>query len=86
MTVSAMQIIIAAGGAVRAVYSEQIDLAALGRLTITRASHVEPDEHGHWYADMTPVNGPSLGPFAHRSEALDAEQEWLVHHWLESGR
>ncbi len=81
-----MQIVIEPGGAARCVYGEEIDLQALGSPTITRASHIEPDEHGRWYADLAPVNGPSLGPFAHRSEALDAEQEWLVHHWLESGR
>jgi len=86
VTVIAMQIIIAAGGTVRAVYSEEIDLAALGCLTITRASHVEPDNRGQWHADLSPVNGPELGPFAHRSEALDAEQQWLVRHWLESGQ
>ena len=36
MTVMAMQIIIAAGGAVRCIYGEAIDLAMLGSPTITR--------------------------------------------------
>ena len=81
-----MQIIIEPSGMVRAVYSELIDLAALGNLTITRASHVEPDEHGQWSADMAPVGGPMLGPFPHRSEALIAEQQWLDRHWLEALR
>ena len=81
-----MQIIIMPSGDVRCVYSEEIDLATLGNPTITRASHVEPDEHGQWWADLSPVDGPSLGPFSTRSEALAAEQQWLDRHWLESGR
>jgi len=79
-----MQIIITSDGQVRCIYSEEIDLATLGNPTITRASHVEPDEHGQWWADLSPVAGPSLGPFSTRSEALAAEQQWLALHWLES--
>ena len=77
-----MQIIIEAGGAVRCIYSEEIDLAAIGSPTITRASHVEPDQHGRWQADMGPVGGPLLGPFRTRSEALAAEQAWLEQNWF----
>jgi hypothetical protein len=54
----------------------------LGQLTITRASHVEPDNRGLWQADLTPVGGPLLGPFERRSEALAAERDWLESHWL----
>ena len=61
----AMQLIITPGGAVRCIYSEDIDLAALGSPTISRASHVEPDQQGRWWADLSPVGGPSLGPFPH---------------------
>jgi hypothetical protein len=46
-------------------------------VAIQRASHVEPDASGAWWADLNPVNGPRLGPFAYRSEALTAEAEWL---------
>ena len=77
-----MQIIIMPGGAVRALYCEVIDLAALGSPTITRASHVEPDQQGRWWADLSPIAGPTLGPFDRRSEALAAEQAWLESHWL----
>jgi len=30
-----------------------------------------------WWADMTPVSGPVLGPYATREEALAEEQDWL---------
>ena len=77
-----MRFLVKPDGTVRAIYDELIDLAVLGRVTITRASHVEPDEQGRWCADLSPVNGPVLGPFAHRSEALQAEHDWLERHWL----
>ena len=77
-----MQIIVAKDGAVRCIYSESIDLAATGSATIARASHVEPDEHGRWQADLTPVGGPMLGGYNLRSEALAAEQAWLEANWL----
>jgi hypothetical protein len=77
-----MGIVVLPGGAIRAVYSEEIDLGVLGRPIITRASHVEPDDDGHWIADLTPVSGPILGPFERRGEALLAEQQWLETNWL----
>ncbi len=77
-----MQIIIDSGGVVRCVYGEEIDLAALGSPAISRASNVEPDEQGRWWADMAPVNGPRRGPFEHRSKAIAAEHAWLESHWL----
>ncbi len=78
----AVQIVIEPSGAVRCIYSEVINLAVLGSPAISRASHVEPDPHGRWWADLSPVNGPVLGPFDCRSQALAAEQEWLQIHWL----
>ena len=77
-----MELLILAGGVVRCVYGEAIDLHVLGQPQIRRASVVEPDEQGCWYADLSPVEGPLLGPFAQRSQALAAEQEWLSRHWL----
>jgi hypothetical protein len=77
-----MNLIIDPQGAIRCVYSEAIDLSGLGRLRIQRGSHVEPDTEGRWTADLGPVHGPSLGPFAHRSAALAAEAAWLNDHWL----
>ena len=61
-------------------YTEDIDLALLGETAIRRASHVEPDDSGQWWADLSPVGGSSLGPFARRSQALAAEKDWLAAH------
>jgi hypothetical protein len=77
-----MHLVVAPDGTARAIYAEAIDLAALGRPVIARASHVEPDAAGRWRADLGPVGGPVLGPFRRRSEALDAEVAWLEAHWL----
>jgi hypothetical protein len=79
-----MQLVITPSGAVRCVYSEEIDLTALGSPTITRASHVEPDQQGQWWAELSPVAGPRLGPYQLRSQALDAERQWLESSWLVS--
>jgi hypothetical protein len=73
-----MQLHINPAGKIRCVYGEVIDLAELGELSIRRASHVEPDHEGHWWADLSPVGGPRLGPFAHRSPAFAAEEQWLT--------
>jgi hypothetical protein len=73
-----MELVVDAGGDVRCIYDEALDLRALGQLQITRASHVEPDAEGCWWADMGPVDGPVLGPFGSRSEALGAERGWLI--------
>ncbi len=77
-----MQIIIMPTGTARCIYSEEINLAAIGSPTITRASHVEPDQQGRWLADMSPVGGPVLQNYATRSEALAAELAWLEANWL----
>jgi hypothetical protein len=77
-----MQLIVLPTGEIRCLYDEVLDLTALGRPAITRASHVEPDADGHWWADLSPVEGPSLGPYQRRTEALGAEQNWLEANWL----
>jgi hypothetical protein len=77
-----MDLLVTPEGAVKAVYSELLDLAVLGRPVIARASHVEPDAEGRWTADLSPVRGPVLGPFTRRSEALEAERAWLDENWL----
>jgi hypothetical protein len=77
-----MELLIRTNGSVLCVYDEAIDLSQLGQLTISRGSHVEPDQHGQWHADLSPVGGPVLGPFPLRSEALAAEHDWLEANWL----
>jgi hypothetical protein len=77
-----MQLVVAPSGAVQCIYEETIDLAALGSPAITRASHVEPDQQGRWWADLSPVDGAVFGPFPNRSEALAAEHAWLESTWL----
>lgn len=77
-----MQVVIDSTGLVRCLYDEEIDLSSLGNLTIARASHVEPANDGSWYADLSPVKGPVLGPFQRRSQALRAEVQWLECNWL----
>jgi hypothetical protein len=81
-----MQLVVGPTGRIRAIYSELIDLDTLGRPDITRASHVEPDGAGCWHADLRPVQGPVLGPYSLRSQALEAEVAWLEAHWLPSAR
>ena len=72
-----MELVVHCGGTIRCVYGEQLDLTGLGHLSISRASSVEPDQNGGWTADLSLVGGPKLGPFARRSQALEAETRWL---------
>jgi hypothetical protein len=74
---SEMELVVGVSGDVRCIYGEELDLREIGKLQITRASHVEPDRDGFWWADMGPVDGPVLGPFRNRTEALQAERGWL---------
>lgn len=76
-----MQLHVAPNGATRCIYDELIDLAELGQLRIVRASHVEPDAFGLWWVDLSPVAGPTLGPFSRRTDGLAAEVRWLLAHW-----
>ena len=72
-----MQVVVQPTGMIRCLYDESIDLSTLGQLTIRRASHVEPDANGQWFADLNPMDGPILGPFPRRSDALTAESNWI---------
>jgi len=77
-----MELVISSVGDVRCIYSDAFPLSRLGKLSIIRASHVEPDSVGQWMADLAPVGGPVLGPFEKRTDALAAEVDWLRSHWL----
>lgn len=77
-----MQLFIDPTGATKCLYGEEIPLRDLGELTIRRASHVEPDENGRWWADLALCCGPYLGPFETRTAALLAKEGWLTTHVL----
>ena len=77
-----MDLYIHPSGITTCLYDEAISLSAFGKLTIHRASHVEPDSEGQWWTDLSPSGGPRLGPFAVRSAALQAEVVWLTDHVL----
>ena len=75
-----IELIVHPDGTARSVYGEELDFTRLGEVQIRRASTVEPDELGQWWADLSPVDGPKLGPFSLRSAALEAEVNWLHLH------
>ena len=77
-----MEMIISPAGLVYAIYGEAIPLETLGPPRILRASTVEPTPDGQWLVDLAPVGGPQLGPYPHRSDALQVEVAWLQAHWL----
>ena len=72
-----MELIIDSYGLTRCVYSDAIPLQGFGQVRIKRASNVEPNEQGEWIADLSPVFGPTLGPFVKRTDAIEAEVTWL---------
>lgn len=80
-----MELVVDPRGGVRCLYTEALELAALGPPAVRRASRVEPDGEGRWSADLAVSGGPVLGPFERRSEALAAEAEWLKRHWVSGG-
>ena len=80
MTVDTLELFIAADGTAKCLYGETLNLSSLGSLHIKRASHVEPDDRGRWMVDLSPVDGPTLGPYPTRSHALSVEAEWLLRH------
>jgi hypothetical protein len=77
-----MQLRIAPDGTIRYLYEETVELQQIGQVSIYRGSHVEPTHDGSWQADLACVGGPVLGPFPKRSQALQAERDWLQKHWL----
>ena len=82
MTVAAMQLVIKPGGIIQCIYGEEIDLAALGKPAISAPAMSSLTSRGGGWRIYHPVNGPLLGPFHSRSEALVAEQAWLETNWL----
>ena len=78
-----MELLVSPDGTTRCIYAETINLHSVGAVEIKRGSHVEPNKDGHWTADLSPVDGPLLGPFDTRTEALAAEVDWLHEFWLQ---
>ena len=79
-----MELLLQRNGTLRFIYDETVNLSSLGILQIKRVSRVEPDALGRWHADLSPIAGPILGPFALRSDALSAEINWVKCRWLPS--
>ena len=75
-----MELDVSPTGLVTGIYADLVDVRTLGKTTIIRASHVEADDTGQWYADI--IDGPSLGPFGKRCDAVAAEIEWLKRHFF----
>ncbi len=73
-----LELVVGAGAHVRCIYDEALELHEIGRLQITRASHVEPDAEGRCFAAMGPASGSILEPFRNRTEALGAERACLL--------
>ncbi len=69
-------------GEIRGIYTDAFPWQVLGKALVQRASNVEPDHLGLWWADLSLSNGPRLGPFARRTDAIAAEIAWLEKHRL----
>ncbi len=84
-----VEIVVGADGTVRHIHSDAATAITkeVGAVTITRASHVEPDADGNWWADLAPVGGPKLGPYPPdaRDRALADEVAWLRAKFLHCG-
>ena len=63
-------------GTIQSLYNEKLSLEELGNINIKRASYVEP-ENDLWYVDLSPINGPKLGPVKKRSDALILEHNYI---------
>ena len=81
---------ILADGTLEFLYNDELGpLMELGTTHIQRASTVDPrQENGrvNWYADLKLSEGPLLGPFSTREEALAAETLWLNENFLGKAR
>ena len=69
-------------GDIRGIYTDDYPWHELGKPLVQRASHVEPDDLGLWWVDLSLSDGPKIGPFARRAAAIAAEIDWLEKHRL----
>jgi hypothetical protein len=65
-------------GRVVTVYTDTVDLRALGHVRAVRASTVEWDEAGQAWTARILASGERLGPFPTRAEAVAAERAVLA--------
>lgn len=72
-----MNLIVKPGGVIITIYSDAFEYKNLGEPHIRRVSKVEPTQSGLWIADLSLVDGPILGPFEKRCDAIDAELEYV---------
>ncbi len=81
-----VDVFILSDGTVKFLYYDELKpLLNIGDVHVARASHVDPEktEDGlKWFADLSPVNGPKIGPFETRNEAIAGEIEWLTKNYL----
>lgn len=75
-----MKLLVSPEGVITAIYSD--DLVPLikeaEKVNISRASHVEPDDKGQWWATMKPFGEEVLlGPFETHKEAITEEVNYL---------
>ena len=54
--------------------------ADIARFLVQKGADVNATADGQWTADMGPMDGPVLGPYRLRGEALAAEVKWLRSH------
>lgn len=72
-------IVVEPNGTVLLIYEDDLrGLLANGKAEIKRVSSVEPTVDGRWTADLSPINGPVLGPYETRAEALESEVKYLI--------
>jgi hypothetical protein len=88
-----VRVVVPPGGEARWIHDDRTTefMAAAGQPVIRRASHVDqwadlsttaqaatagPQEG--WFADLSPVSGPVLGPFRTHDEAIRTEIHWLL--------
>lgn len=81
-----VSIFILSDGTVKFLYYDELKpLLGIGDVDVKRASHVDPEKTADglkWFADLAPVNGPKLGPFETRADAITGEIDWLTEHFL----
>ncbi len=78
-----MLIVIESNGMLKHIYSDDFKIPHLGGGKIERASNVEPVHSGSESGWLVKIKeGPYLGPYARRDEALQREIDWLEAHDL----